>query len=127
MPEIFKDAADLERKFNQQGFVVRRQILAKAVKAGAEVIRDKAEQLAPRDTGQLAETENIRVIGAESTAAEVVARIGPAKSSFYGLFQEKGTAFHPAQPFLNPALEQSRQDAFNASLEASRKELNKLG
>lgn len=126
MPEIFKDAADLERKFNQQGHVLRRKILTKAVKAGADVIREKAEQLAPRDTGQLAASELVKVIGADSNAAEVVARIGPTRSTFYGIFQEFGTAFHPAQPFLQPALDQSQAEALTATIDASREELDAL-
>lgn len=131
MPEIFKDAKDLERKLKEHGYAVRRTIMTKAVRAGAEVIQERASQLAPRNPvvagTTLAESIVIKVIAADSSSAEVVARIGPNRSAFYGLFQEKGTAFHSAQPFLNPALTQSYQEALDASIEASRKELTKLG
>lgn len=127
MPTIFKDAKELERKFNQQGHFVRRQLLTKATREGAKLIRDKAEQLAPRDTGQLAEAELIRIDSGQSNAAEVVAKIGPSKDSFYGIFQEFGTAHHVAQPFLRPALEQTQEDAIKVSGATVGKGLENLG
>ncbi len=127
MPEIFKDAAALKAAFDRQGYAMRRILLTKSVKAGAEIIRARAEQLAPRDTGQLAESELVRVIGADSSAAEVVAKIGPSKAAFYGMFQEFGTAFMPAQPFLHPALEQTQAEALKASGEIVGKGLEQIG
>jgi HK97 gp10 family phage protein len=37
--------------------------------------------------------------------------IGPQSAFFYGLFQEYGTRFHRAQPFLRPALDGEAQVA----------------
>lgn len=127
MPEIFKNAAELEKKFNQHGHAVRRQLLTKATKAGAELIQKRAEELAPRDTGQLAESELVRIDSSQSSAAEVVAKIGPSKDSFYGFFQEFGTAHHAAQPFLKPALEQTQAKAIEVSGEIVGEGLEKLG
>ncbi len=106
---------------------MRRILLTKSVKAGAEIIRQRAEELAPRDTGQLAESELVRVIGADSSAAEVVAKIGPSRASFYGMFQEFGTAFMVAQPFLQPALEQTQEEALKASAEIVGRGLEQIG
>ncbi len=127
MPEIFKDAAALKAAFDRQGHAMRRILLTKSVKAGAEIIRQRAEELAPRDTGQLAESELVRVIGADSSAAEVVAKIGPSRASFYGMFQEFGTAFMVAQPFLQPALEQTQEEALKASAEIVGRGLEQIG
>lgn len=82
MAEIFKDIADVERMFREQSYLVQRTLLQKGAKEGAELIRQRAEELAPRDTGELAESEMIKVITGESSAAEVVIRIGPAKNAF---------------------------------------------
>lgn len=127
MPEIFKDARDIERKFNQHGHAVRRQLLTKATKAGAELIQAKASALAPRDTGQLAESQLVRIDSSSSNAAEVVAKIGPDRASFYGLFQEFGTAFHTAQPFLQPALDQTQDEAIRVSGEILGEGLESIG
>lgn len=126
MAEIFKNAAALEQKFKEHGYAVQRQLLTQATRAGAEVIQIRAEALAPRRTGHLAESELIRIDSSQSNAAEVVAKIGPDKSAFYGLFQEFGTAFMPAQPFLNPALEQVGDKALEVSAEIIGKGLERL-
>lgn len=115
MPEIFKDAKELERKFNEQGHFMRRQLLTKGTRKGAEVIQAQQELTAPRDTGFLADEILIRIDGANSSAAEVVAKIGPSQKAFYGLFQEFGTAFHPAQPFIEPSLIAVQDEAIRVS------------
>lgn len=127
MPEIFKDAEGLKAAFDRQGYAMRRVLLTKATKAGAELIRERASALAPRDTGQLAESEIVRVVGADSNAAEVVAKIGPDRASFYGRFQEFGTAFMVAQPFLIPAFNESSEAAVRLSGEIVGKGLEQIG
>lgn len=127
MPKVFHNAAELEREFNRISYVMQRQILTAAAKAGAELIRDEAERLAPRDTGQLAESELIRVEGRQSDSSEVVVKIGPDKDSFYGRFQEFGTAFHPAQPFLRPALKATQEEAAKVSAKVVKERLERLG
>jgi HK97 gp10 family phage protein len=88
---------------------VQRQALTKAVRAGAEEIRQQAAGLAPRETGNLASAQTIQII--ESRAEEVIARIGPGRKGFYGLFQELGTRRAAAQPFLKPAFDQRQRQA----------------
>jgi HK97 gp10 family phage protein len=83
---------------------VSRLLIARAVKAGAMVIRDEAERLAPHgETGRLADEEMVTVT--EQTSSHALAKIGPSKKAFYGLFQELGTAHHAPQAFLEPAFE----------------------
>lgn len=127
MPEIFKNAADIQRMFNRHDYTMRRKILIKAGKEGAEEFRQRMEDTAPRRTNELAENQVVKLVGGESNAAVAVFRIGPARSVFWGLFQEKGTAFHAPQPFVEPALEDAAQPALNATIDASRKELTRLG
>lgn len=126
MAKIFNNAADLEREFKRISYSMQQRILTIAAKTGAELIRDKAEALAPRDTGQLAESELIRVEGSQSDASEVVVKIGPDKDAFYGRFQEFGTAFHPTQPFLRPALKATQDTAARKSTEIVKRELERL-
>jgi len=37
--------------------------------------------------------------------------VGATKEAFYGpQFQERGTVYHPAQPFLRPAIDETKGD-----------------
>lgn len=94
--------------------------LRSAVRAGmAKPVKEKAEQLAPRDTGRLANAIDMRIIGTKSRDAAI--RQGNAREGYYvGVkrgksrddqdgawyywFVENGTEKMPAQPFLRPAL-----------------------
>jgi HK97 gp10 family phage protein len=113
MSETIEGLEDFEAKLKALEFAVQKESLIAAVKAGAEIIRAEAEARAPRRTGTLAEEEMITVV--ESTAFEVVAKIGPSKEAFYGLFQELGTAHMTAHPFLLPAAEDKKQEALDAA------------
>lgn len=73
----------------------------------AEFAADQARARAPRRTGLIIRRIDIAV---EVTARdqEITAWVGVRKggqpSAFYAYFQEVGTAHHPAQPFLRPAV-----------------------
>lgn len=85
----------------------------------AEPIRERAAANAPRGaTGTL--QDNI-IVGTRSTAHRVWKRtaasdrarvgVGPSSEAFYGMFHEIGTAHHPADPFLRPAVDSGRKAA----------------
>src|SRR5262245_52196384 len=109
MAEI-RGLADLQAKLNELGEIGKRKILQKALKNGAEVVRQEAENSAPRLTGKLAKEEMIS-IEEDSSLYEAVVKIGPSRLAFYGLFIELGTAHQVAQPFLEPALERKKGQA----------------
>ena len=79
----------------------------KAVKAavndGAQVIQTEMVRLAPRKTGFLASHIVVKVT--MDKFGEAVAKIGPAKEAFWGLFNEFGTKHMRAQPFMRPAFD----------------------
>src|SRR5262245_16626103 len=93
---------------------VRVNVLQDVCLAGAQVIQAGASARAPRLTGALA--ADIR-IDMELIAEGFVAKIGPSKRSFYGLFQEKGTKHQPAYPFLKPALDDDGPRAHQAMVQ----------
>ena len=90
----------------------RGRVLRVAVQEGAEIVREVASQLAPRSEdgsrgnppGFLA--ANI-VAERQWTPSQdkAVSHVGMHKKAFYGHFQETGTIYEPAQPFLRPALD----------------------
>jgi HK97 gp10 family phage protein len=104
-----------------------RQAKVEALKVAAEPIRQAAEDMAPYDFDARAPhlQDNI-VIGTLTEAmlerrgrdTETVVEVGPrggqgGNEFFYGLFQEFGTARHPAQPFLRPAFDKESQGSLD--------------
>jgi len=87
-----------------------------AAYAAAQVISHKASELAPRDTGYLAEH-----IYAEKTSkgAEVIS-LAP-----YTEPVEFGTVYMEAQPFLRPAMDEYQADINKAVREAADSEVKR--
>lgn len=108
---------DLEAAIKRLEIDTQGRVLREATAAGAEITRDVASQLAPRS----ADGSHGRQPGflAASIEAEVQftrtqdkaqVHIGMHKDAWYGRLQETGTQFHPAQPFLRPALDATKSD-----------------
>ena len=113
--------------FNKQ-----RGVLTAMLKKAAEPTRQRMEDLAPREAGKpdLADhilIQSVRSIddGTELEArplndSEAAVAIGPAKSAFYGSFQEFGTVphgehpGHAPQPFARPAWDETQQTALRS-------------
>lgn len=88
-----------------------RRVLTKGLRAAltraGEPVRDEAERRAPRRSGKLARNIMLEWQGRRRRVA-----VGPHKDAYYGEFQERGTSRHPAQPFLRPALDSKKEEAF---------------
>lgn len=104
----------------------QRNVLNRAVNAGARVIRDEAKMRAPVDTGRLEEniiTAKRRSPKGQSTYVVAVRGITPKgnsdntlktddpKNAYYSRFVEFGTSKMSAQPFMAPAFEMKKHDA----------------
>lgn len=122
-------ASDLAKRLQQLPQAVSRQVQLTALKDGAEVIRARAAQLAPRSTGPGPHLADNIVIGTISAARlerqdrgnETIVEVGPSlkpNDLFYGYFQEYGTIHHPAQPFMRPAFDTGAPNALNRILSA---------
>lgn len=78
-------------------------LVKKAVRLNGSELQTKAQEKAPVDTGQLK-----RSIGLEITDDGMTAEVEPGVD--YAAYQEYGTRFMNAQPFMHPALqEQAKQ------------------
>ena len=96
--EVRELAAALER----EGARVGKATAAVIVKGGKDVER-AAKRVAPvGPTGDLRESISVTMYG-DGRSKGLTAVIGPTVR--YGLFQERGTSRHPAQPFMQPALD----------------------
>lgn len=71
--------------------------------AACQFAADRARPNAPRRSGTLLENIDIEV---EVTAREetLEGRVGVRKEAYWAYFQEMGTRYHAAHPFLRPAV-----------------------
>ena len=100
-------AKDLDRLLRRLPAKVGKRVATRAVRQGANVIRDEAKRTAPRGTepaspkyGRLA--DNIRVTKVRDGFAGVVMAVTVGQA-FWGMFLEFGTSRQPARPWLRPA------------------------
>lgn len=117
--------AEMAKKLREFGPKVGRKHLRAATSKGAAVIRKKARELAPVDTGEMRkdiQQKRVKTEGDHIASFSVYTRSGKRsrlsgkarnvdKDSFYWKFQEFGTAKMPAQPFMRPAFESEKENA----------------
>ena len=123
--EGFKEMA---KKLRELGPRVARKHLRGATAKAATLIRKKARELAPVDTGEMRKDIQIKrekTSGDHVASYSVFTRGGKRsrlagrarnvdKDSFYWKFVEFGTAKMPAQPFMRPAFEAEKENAVDA-------------
>lgn len=128
--EVDKALKQLEEDFGAK--TAQAKVLVPAVREAMRPVLLDARQNAPEDTGDLMRsllvearrptkrdrrskyvTQTDTVIAAVTTASgKKLAKMG-IKSDARAIAQEFGTARHPAQPYLRPALEANAQNTIN--------------
>lgn len=108
-------ADELQRALHQLPNAVSRRAQIRALRVGAEPIRAVAASIAPRDEQAGAPHMADHIVIAEMSARRLAAEgfhedvaaveVGPLAKFFYAFFQEVGTAFHAAQPFMRPGFD----------------------
>lgn len=154
----FTGGKELEAAFAQlKDGATKRRTALRALQKAAEIIRDRAKELAPDDpatgTGKYLR-ESIKVGKAkgyaqkdENSGSRVTTFVGidgsvlPPKPSsrrknkkgqskdgggvaVYSIMVENGTATHPAQPYMRPAWEQTKDQALQAIIDITRAEID---
>lgn len=127
---------ELEQKLRGLGPKLRERAVRSALNAGAQVIKKEAIALAPVDTGRLADKAIYvtRVREEQTLTKEVYAvavRHGRKEAqkdrdAFYWKFLEFGTKFLAARPFLVPAFESKKQEAFEKIKQKLRERIEAL-
>lgn len=104
---------DLLKSMDNLPLVMQRTLIVRALRKGAEPIEERASQLAPDDatTPGSRIRDNMMTTITDQTADGAIAKIGPSRKGFVGGFQEFGTAYHAAQPFLRPAFDEKQEEA----------------
>jgi HK97 gp10 family phage protein len=115
--------AELKANLERLPVELGRQALRRALRAAAAPIRARARELAPRDTGKLADAIVVRDDRKTPLAASVVVTV--ASEGFYAHMLEFGTAPHVVggrapgarhpgtapRPFLRPAFDETQEAA----------------
>jgi HK97 gp10 family phage protein len=117
---------DLMARINSLGERVATRTVNKALREGAEVLREGISQRAPRsksNTDHLA--DNIVMSGVKQAEVGKYIEVGPDKKHFYGRFHELGTTKMPAHPFVGPALEEDGKAVMDTMAGVLREELAK--
>lgn len=93
---------------------LQKNLIVRALRKGAEPIRERATELAPDDptTPGSRIRESMSITVSDQTATGAIARIGPTRAGFVGIFAEIGTAHQIADPFLQPAFDQKIDEAY---------------
>jgi HK97 gp10 family phage protein len=99
--EIRVEITGIEEALRTLDNAVRPEALRAGLHAAAFFVEGQAKLKAPVDTGFL---RNSIQVG-EVTAVQAIVAVGAE----YGLYQEMGTRFMPAHPYLRPALEGNRE------------------
>lgn len=111
---------DIPKLYRGLSGAVSHPVAVEALKSGAEPMRAMASSLAPRGSGAGPHLADNIVIaesrfGASGNTADpdvATVVIGPRhqpSDHFYGMFQENGTANHPAHPFMRPSWDSTKR------------------
>lgn len=86
-----------------------KSVQLRTLKKEAQPIADLAARLAPDDpkTGgkDLHTSILVRAVPVRQRTSATEVAVGPSRKTFWGLFQELGTANHAPHPFLRPAFD----------------------
>lgn len=105
-----KGAEELEKALQQLPYKFRKSIAKKAIRAGANVLLQKAREYVPvGPTGNLKKSLGLvaRSRAQGDAVISVATRITKGFKGYHAHLLEFGTVKMPAQPFLRPALDSS--------------------
>ncbi len=118
---VFGDK-ELDWKFAQLGYAVQKKLVKSSLMFGAEIVKSRADELAPKDSGRLSSTLNIVPIKTSKkngigfkveTGTRTDLEIPADATGYYPITQEFGSSKTPAKPYIRPATEQSRSEVLS--------------
>jgi HK97 gp10 family phage protein len=111
-------AEELNEALRDVGDSVTGIIVRQAAEAGANVIAEEAQRLAPVDEGDLRDSIKAKPRRIQQGRAQF--EIGPGGDAWYGKLVELGTEKMPAKPYLRPAFDAKQEEAQQAVADAIR-------
>lgn len=117
---------DLEKKLRRLPDAVRGRKLDSAARAGAEVLVEFMQAMAPRgDDGPPHAFQFIAANRMDTRSPEVVDyAVGPGGAGFYLTFHETGTLYLAPQPFMRPAKDAAEPHVIEAVADDLRRGLS---
>lgn len=98
---------------------------SRALKEGGEILRQEMHGRAPVETGKLKESITVSRVKSKDDGVRYV-EVGPSKETAWrAKFIEYGTVKMRAKPFMAPAVEAKRKEAYAKIAEVLRNELRK--
>jgi len=114
MAEDVVGLQELLRTMDGLPYILQKNLIVRALRKAGKPIAERAAMLAPDDPAtpgsRIAKAMGVMVT--DQTATGAIAKIGPSKHGFMGIFAEEGTATQKASPFLNPAFDQTQDEAY---------------
>src|SRR5712691_11810040 len=101
--------AELEQKLRDKTKKLATRVLRRAGREAADVWIKAIEARAPELTGFLKTHIEMGTRANGGDDGKLTVFVGPDKRAYYGSFQEFGTRFQPAKPFMRPAFEQTKE------------------
>lgn len=130
MSNEIKGLEDLIKNLNALPAKLEKKVIRAAVRKGANIVRDKARQNVPKDTGNLQKsiiTSGAKVSGKIAFRVSLKQRkTKNSKEPYYGRFIEFGTSKMPAKPFMRPALDESEWEVFDTVVSDIKSNLDKV-
>lgn len=120
-----KGLKELQAKLGEQTLQVAKRVLRRATKDAGDIWVTAISDNAPHLTGFL-QTHIGEVSKSLRGELAVEVKVGPAKPAYYAVFQEYGTRFQPAQPFMRPAFESTKDLVLDAFVTDLKDELEAL-
>lgn len=113
--EAVEGLQDLLKSMDGIQLTRRKTIIAQSLRKAGQPILNRGKELAPDDpeTPQSRIEESMAISVNDQTAEGAVARIGPTKRGFPGIFPEIGTAHQPQKPWLGPAFDDAVDEAYD--------------
>jgi len=127
----FSGLADLSRDLELLSKAESRQVLRRAVRAGAELVAEEVANTAPEKTGKLKRNivvlfgkgapgtalagVHIRGVNPETGNSDNKLKTSSPNNAFYWRFLEEGTSKMPAHPFVRPAYDRKQEEASAAA------------
>jgi len=130
MSTEIKGLEELISKLNGLPDKLETKVVRAAIRKGAILMRDKARDKVPVDTGTL--KKSIKIRNNRSEKGIISFKIGPTSDKkkgtdvFYGRFVEFGTSKMAAKPFMRPALDESENEVLDVVINGIQSKFNEV-
>lgn len=117
---------ELEQRLRDESKKVATRTLRRAAKDASDIWEKEISARAPALTGFLRSqiTMSSKSKGGDEGYIQVM--VGPSKKAYYGIFQEFGTRYQKANPFMRPAFEATKDQVLDVFVQDLKQELNAL-